>query len=174
MRLILIFIFAVTPFFSSLFAQKMEQEKNIKEEDFPQLALKYLKDHFEGSRKIKFYQEISTDSLTYEAKFKWNKFRYSVEFFPDGRLMDIEKRIPFSSIPVEVTNNIKEKWEEDFKKYKISKCQEQSSNAGTRYEIELKGKNEDDRALYEYLFDSNGAFIQKREIILRTTDMTLY
>lgn len=170
----LLCILASLFFLTSIFAQKIEQEKRIDPSDFPNQAMDYLEEHFSGIRKMKLYQEISTDSVTYEAKFKLNAFRYSVEFFPDGELLDIEKLIPFSTIPEPSRLKIIELWQDHFKKYKVTRCQEQTSDLGIRYEIEVKGKNKEGRALYEYLFEADGDFVQKRKIILRTTDMTLY
>jgi hypothetical protein len=174
MRIILLCIFISLSFWSNISAQKIEQEKRIDRSEFPSQAMDYLQDHFKGMRKMKLYQETSTDSITYEAKFKLDKSRYSLEFFPNGQLLDIEKLIDFETIPTQTKQKITQLWNEHFKKHKVTRCQEQTSDRGIRYEIELKGKNKQGRALYEYLFEANGDFVQKREIILRTTDMTLY
>lgn len=174
MRIIFLHILISLSFFSNISAQKIEQEKRINQSEFPSLAMDYLQNHFQGMRKMKLYQETSTDSITYEAKFKLNQSRYSVEFFPNGQLLDIEKMIDFETIPTQTRQKITQLWNEHFQKHKITRCQEQTSKRGIRYEIELKGKNKEGRALYEYLFEANGDFVRKREIILRTTDMTLY
>ncbi len=171
---VLFCLFSCLFLFNTLSAQKVEREKRVDSSEFPSLALDYLDKHFEGRRKVKLYQETSTDSITYEAKLKWNKSRYSVEFFSNGQLMDIEKLINFRDIPSFAKEKITQHWKEHFQKYKITRCQEQTSDKGLRYEIEVNGKDKEGRALYEYLFDEKGAFIQKREILLRTTDMTLY
>ena len=123
---------------------------------------------------LKYYQEFAVDTMTYEAKFRWRDYLYSVKFYPDGALFDIEKKVNFHSLPEEVQAKIKEKWQQDFKKFRVSKCQEQTSDAGLRYEIEMKGKKQGDTAFYEYLFEADGAFVKRSKIFLRPNDVTLY
>jgi len=158
----------------SLQAQKIEHEKRIPPSAFPKSAIQYLNSKFPESRKVKLYKETSTDSITYEAKFKWEKDWYSVEFLPQGDLLDIEKQIKFKDVPEKTRQRIIDYWDKSLKKFKVTRCQEQTSDEGIRYEIEIKEKNEEETAYFEYLFEKNGDFIQKRKIVLRSTDMTLY
>ena len=155
-------------------AQKIEVEKRISSEEFPGPALDYLAQHFPEAKRSKFYQETSKDGTTYEIKLRSGGFRYSVEFFPDGTLMDIEKEIKFSSIPPETRALMQDQWEKDFKKFKVKRCQEQTSVRGVRYEIEVKGTTKQSPALHEYLFEQNGHFVKADRILLRPSDMTLY
>ncbi len=155
-------------------AQKVEIEKGIPREQFPESALEYIEERFELLKRIKFYRELANDSTTYEAKFLWQDYWYSVKFYPNGNLLDIEKKIKFRSAPKALREKIAERWQRDFKKFKVIKCQEQKSAAGLRYEIEVKGKGEKEAAYYEYLFDADGTFVSRSKIILRPRDMTLY
>ena len=157
-----------------LHAQKIESEERIDVEQFPDSALFYLIREFPEARKQKYYRETSTAGLTYEAKFCVGKDHYSVEFEPGGQLIDIEKLIEFEGIPAGVRKRIRERWDEDFKKVKVKRCQRQRSRAGIRYEIELRGKGEKGKRDYEYLFASDGRFLQRREILPRSTDINLY
>lgn len=155
-------------------AQKIEFEKRIPADAFPNKALEQIEQDFPYAKKLKLYQEISSDSITYEAKFCYNRARYSVEFFEDGKLMDIEKKIKYNTIPAEARKTIEQQWNQDMRRFKVVKCQEQTSTLGIRYEIEVKGKAENNMDYYEYLFEADGTFVQKSKIILRPTDMNLY
>lgn len=159
---------------SMICAQKVEIEKGISREQFPEGALAYIEERFDLLKRIKFYRELANDSITYEAKFLWRDYWYSVKFYPDGNLLDVEKKIKFQSTPKVLREKIEEQWRRDFKKFKVIKCQEQKSAAGLRYEIEVKGKGEKKTAYYEYLFEADGSFVSRSKIMLRPRDMTLY
>ncbi len=154
--------------------QKIEIEKKISREDFPKGALLLVEHRFPGAQKIKFYQERSADNTSFEAKFCFEKHRYSVEFTSSGDLLDIEKRLKFKELPLSTQEAIQQKWNQDFKRFSVQKCQQQTSDHGTRYEIEVKGKTTKGTAFYEYLFEANGRYIQKEKIILGPNDMSLY
>ena len=159
---------------SVAYTQKIEVEKRIDRKDFPTEALSYITQEYPAAKKMKFYRQRSTDSLTYEAKLKQDGYRFSVEFSPEGQLLDVEKKVKFSSLPEHVQDRIISFWEQSLDKFKIDKCQEQSSDLGIRYEIEVKAKVNKEVAFYEYLFEANGTFIKKVKIILHPNDMTLY
>lgn len=154
--------------------QKIEMEQRISEEAFPKDALLHLEHSFSPEKKVKYYQENSGEGESYEAKFKKNGHRFSVEYAVDGSLLDIEKQMNFSAVPETVQARINKYWNEEFKRFKILKCQEQSSSAGIRYEIEIKGYSKKGIRLYEYLFDADGTFLKKAEMVTRSNDMILY
>ncbi len=170
----LLFLLSITLQTTSVFSQKVEIEKRISKEAFPKQALQLVETDYPEAKRLKFYRERSADSTTFEAKFCFEKHRYSVEFDPEGELLDIEKKVKFKTLPEPTKKTIEAKWTEDFKRFRVSKCQEQSSSNGIRYEIEVKGKSSTGTDFYEYLFASDGTFIQKQKIVLRPSDMSLY
>ena len=170
----LLFLVITTGQTTGAFSQKVEIEKRISQEAFPKQALQLVETDYPEAKKLKFYRERSADSTTFEAKFCFEKHRYSVEFNPDGDLLDIEKKIKFKTLPEPTQEAFEAKWSEDFKRFRVSKCQEQTSSKGIRYEIEVKGKSSQGTDFYEYLFESDGTFIQRQKIILRPSDMSLY
>lgn len=155
-------------------AQKIEVENRIRKETFPSDALQYLQDRYPDLRRVKYYREISADTVSFEAKFRLDRHLYSVEFFADGTLMDIEKKIRFRTLPEDARRKIEARWTEDFQKFRVIKCQEQTIGDRIRYEIEVRGKTEEDTEFYQYLFESDGAFVDREVIVQRPTDMTLY
>lgn len=155
--------------------QKMEIEERISEKYFPKPALAFIERNYPEVNKRKLYRETSAaDSITYEAKFRSEGFLYSIEFWPDGQLLDIEKRVKFRSVPESTRRKMRDRWAADMKKFRVVKCQEQTSDAGTRYEVEVRGKIEQQVSFFQYLFEADGTFVQKSKIILRPNDMTLY
>lgn len=150
-------------------------EERIPESQFPEKALQQIQREFPDQRRVKFYRELSvSDSLTFEAKLLSGGHWYSVEFFPDGTLLDIEKKIKFKTLPDITKKAISAYWQQEFNKYKVVKCQEQRSKKGIRYEIEVRGKNENGTAFHQYLFEANGTFVRQEKIELRPSDMMLY
>lgn len=161
----------------SLLAQigeKIEIEERIAALEFPVPALTILHERFPDVKSVKYYREQSADDISYEAKFRLDEVKYSVEFYSDGSLMDIEKLMAFDDIPSAARSAIEVQWEKQFRKWKVIKCQEQSSDAGIRYEIEMKGKGNKSAQLYEYLFEADGTFVAKSRLVLRSNDMSLY
>ncbi|PHN05525.1 hypothetical protein [Flavilitoribacter nigricans] len=160
---------------TQLLAQKVEMEERVSADEFPPDALREVRVRYPNGRRMKLYRERSNaDSLTYEAKLLADGYWYSVEFFPDGSLLDIEKKIKFSSLPTTVRGRIQTRWQEDFRKYKVVKCQEQRADGTIRYEIEVRGKGAERTAFYQYLFRADGTFVHLEKIALRPSDMTLY
>lgn len=168
--------FLLAPQVQALFAQKTEVEKRIPEKSFPGNALLWLNAEFAQRKCLRYYLETDGDTTNFEAKFKWQGERYSVEFFKNGLLKDIEKQIRFKDIPASTQAVIQEKFQRVFKKFKVLKVQEQTlpNTPGKRYEIEVKGKNDSGTALFEYLFEADGRLVLSRQIILPPNNITLY
>jgi hypothetical protein len=159
------------PFISKA-QHKYEREFRIKSETIPQSA-KELIDSISADSKIKWYKEISLNDITLEAKFKYNKKKFSVEFDTLGKLQDVEFVIKKREISPEVYNKIERKLDSVYEKWKFQKIQihysgksrdivaairknEPSDSIKIAYEIVLKGKNLEDTNLYEITFNEQG------------------
>lgn len=166
---------------------KIENEKSIKKSEVPQVALDWLDDAFENIKKPKWYQEFFENGYSYEAKFRYQHHFYSVEFDSLGRIEDVEVEIKISSLANEIRESIETYWHTNYEKYKVLKAQvqysgedddledffDENSSEGVRiaYEIEYQGKERNGAdELWEATFDSSGAFISKRKIIIRISD----
>lgn len=161
-------------FSSFSFGQKLEIEKRIRKEDFPITALQYLEENYGLEGKIKWYLESTGNEKSFEAKFMRDHQKYSVEFYEDGRLMDVEIELPYEDIPEASRTRMEKQWEEDFEKSKVQRVQKQKSNLGLRYEIIVRGKKKKNTKLYEYLFESDGQFVKSLLIVGRSDDLNLY
>lgn len=185
-----VLILFVSIFSTTLCAQKIEKETRIKAEDAPERALKWLDNNLEGSPKINWYLEITSGRKSYEAKYKKEEKKYSVEFSTDGSVEDIEFIVKWNQLETEVKSMLEAYFEKQYTRYKITKIQVQytgaesnlaqvlkgdhSADVKTRYEIEYYGKNENEKTLWEGLFTAEGELIEKREIIQRPVDNLNY
>jgi hypothetical protein len=171
----------------NLIAQdKIEREYRIKREKVPELALKWFDEAFPETGKVNWYFEESSGKGSYEAKFKWEGRKYSVEFDTTGYVEDIEIDIPWKKIPVETRKNLEVFFESNYSRHKLMKIQKQHTASpevlldfilngnlnglAIRYEIEYHGKSETENELWEGLFNSEGNPEKVRKIILAPTN----
>ncbi|MBN2745654.1 MAG: hypothetical protein JXR34_02925, partial [Bacteroidales bacterium] len=179
MRITILIILSIL--FMSLSAQtKTEKEYRIKKDKIPENAQKWMRQNFPEAKKIKWYQEVSNGKTTFEAKLKWKKTSYSVEFDSIGTLEDVEMTIDFEEIELEARKSIEQYFLGNYKKHKILKVQKQFSGdlsqfrqyletpnqigITTNYEIEFQGITSDSNELYEALFNQSGQLITRKTI----------
>ncbi|MHC1774393.1 MAG: hypothetical protein AB9834_03170 [Lentimicrobium sp.] len=163
--------YLVLLFFSTflhLHAQKVEIEKRISFNDFPSVSLEFLKDSFPDCGDIRYYKEVNSSGISYEAKFDYSGTLYSVEFDTIGEWLDTEFVININELEVNILNNINHYLDKRFSSWKIKKLQKQLSASGIRYEAVIKGRKNGKPDFYEFLFDSDGHYLQDEIIIFET------
>ena len=175
---------------TSAFAQqKHEVERGVREEAVPAPALGWL-DQIAPEDKVQWYFEETSGKKSFEAKYKKNGTRYSVEFDTTGVLEDVEIIKRWGDLAPELQQELLKHFETTYRKHKIRKIQQQISgdeqvvrkwlldgNAPDivyRYEIEYYAKSENGKALWEGVFDDKGVELSKRKVILRPTDNLNY
>ncbi|MDT0641219.1 hypothetical protein RM553_00105 [Zunongwangia sp. F363] len=112
----------------SMLAQdkKIEREDRISEEKMPGRAVELINaEKPEAARRLKYYFETDANRTSYEAKFKYNGHKYSVEFDNNGKLEDIEVQLKKKEIPQITIQAIKSYIDERNERYKIEKIQAQ-------------------------------------------------
>ena len=169
---------------------KYEQEYRVKAEEVPGPARAF----FEGdlsTQKLKWYKEVQLEATSFEAKFKRNGKKFSVEFDTLGRVEDVETIIRFDELDAQVRTPVELELGKQFVRYKIQKVQLQLTGledvlrdlvldragdiaATERYELVVRGKTERTVKLFEMLFDQQGQLLQVSEIIPRNTDILDY
>lgn len=183
----------ILAFVISLFAMvvngqelKVEREFRVKEEIVPKKSREWLNATFPNPKRLKWYFEKSKESETFEAKFKQNKSRYSVEFNKEGLIEDVEIDTKLKELDTPIADAICSTLSA-FGKFRVLKVQEQwtaissdllqqalletnKSLATIRYEIEFMAVIDDIDGLWEGLFDTNGTLLERRRIELRPTD----
>jgi hypothetical protein len=172
---------------ASLFAQeKVEEERRIKKSEVPANARKWLRDAYEGKKKVRWYYEETSGEQSYEAKLKWKGHLHSVEFNTEGIIEDIEVKLQEADLPETVRRNLEHYFETTYTSHTILKVQRQwigssedledaideneVEDVETRYEIEFYGRAGSEKEIWEGLFDAQGQMIRKRIIELKPTD----
>lgn len=163
LSVILIFVTSIS---LSLSAQKIEKENRIPSDNFPALSTSYLDEHFPGRSHQKLYLQTGSSGLAYEAKFSFEDRQFSILFNENGQWIDTEKEIQEEELPLFVLENMKLTLVQHYDKYIFKRIQKQETVNGIRYEIELKGKSKGEMTLFEYLFDSEGYYINHETIII--------
>lgn len=172
--------------------EKYEKEYRIGQDQVPQSALDYIT-KFNFNKKIKWYREESLIGASVEAKTKYQKQRYSIEFDTLGGLQDVEIKINFEDLNEAVQRSICDILSQEFDRYKLQKIQQQFSgsaknilsylklqtnerlpNIKIQFEIVLAGKRASKVELYEYTFSEQGGLVSKSHIVLRNTDILEY
>jgi hypothetical protein len=186
MKSLVILIISLSPLIS-LSQEKIEREKRINSNEVPSEALDWIDDAYEDiENKIKWYFEESSGSYSYEAKMKFMDDLHSVKFDTLGQIKDIEIIKEWNELQPNVKDNLQKYFQSNYKKFKIRKIQIQYTgdeddledlidenefeDLTIRYEIEFYGKTEQSKKIWEALFDDEGNFIQKREVILNTSN----
>lgn len=176
MRLFLfVFFISLAPLFAQ---QKFEKEFRIKKSEAPTKALEFIKS-VNLKNKLKWYAEESNDGKTYEVKTCFRKYKYSIEFSENGKVLDIEKTIKLKQLEVLTQQKIKQSLSKRFKKYKIKKLQIQyiadenwiyknlfqTENSHTKakinYELIVKGKTNKMFSQFEILINQEGEIIKE-------------
>lgn len=170
---------------------KYEREFRIKKSEFPTEALSLIKAKLTDAKKIKFYKEIDSNIVSFEAKFKKKRLWYSVEFNEQGKLQDVEVLIKSIDMPNDTFENATNYLDQNFKSYKIAKIQQQypviESDEKTlkeafqnlmlptvNYELMINGKKENKFNKFEILFDATGKFKSIRKSLPANYDHVLY
>lgn len=179
----IIYLFTV-----SVLAQtvKHEVEDRIDASEMPAQAVKYIEQIKIKTKRLKYYLEEDEGKKGYEAKFKNNGKKYSVEFDDLGSLQDIEVRISESKTPEKILKTIEHYLNQNYNRFKIEKIQAQylplhANRAFTdkinpdAYELIVATKNDDNKLQkFEMTFNAQGKYIKSRKIIRRSYDFLLF
>ena len=161
--------------------QKNEKEERIRENVFPKIALQLLRDHIKNPRNLKYYRETDSLKMSYEAKFKLKKRRYSVEFTKTGELEDVEVLINREEVPPGTMEKIRTYLKNNTRKYHIERIQKQYVNTPDinsidvlksalnnlssqviNYEMIIWVSRREASGRVEFTFDHQGNFVSER------------
>jgi hypothetical protein len=189
------FLLGFTLLFSTLLVSqtKNEKEERIELKDFPQKAVDVLLALPKDCKRLKFYKETDGTKQSFEAKFKYNKQRYSLEFSNEGVIEDIEVTVKPKNIEDSVTTLIKSYFKRSYKRAKLIKTQKQyvyneslnsvkflnqvlskSSSVEVNYEIIAEVKSKTERNIREFKFDKNGNFLNYKILNPDSYEHALY
>ena len=175
----------------NLFAQeKFESERSIKRSEVPTNALLFI-DSLKTETRIKWYEEEGLTKKSFEAKFKLNRVKYSVEFDTLGIIEDVEMEFDWLELSDSTARLIKAQMNDACVKHKIRKVQKQfigsehdlfnllrqniwSDSIDVNYEIVVKCKNQSETNLFEYLFTDEGELLNKSKIVFKNSSHLEY
>ncbi len=173
---------------------KKEYEKAVKVEEMPQRVLDLAAPLLKDAEQIDYYEEYNGQELFYEIKMEWQGKQLSVEFYEDGRLMDIEQLITMDEVRKSARPQI-EQYLESYDRYKITRLQRQYSaedqdeedeevieeyieydteDLTVRYEMIVYLKGQGKYGPYELLFDHYGKLLNSQKVERRSPDNVLY
>jgi len=172
---------------------KFEREYRIKKSEFPENAYAFISLELTGLKRLRFYKEVDSAKISYEAKFKKDNLFYSIEFDKEGLLEDVEIVITEVDIPNETFANITAFLDRKYPLYKIKKIQQQYPFTDTanikstlknafqnlilpsvNYELIVSAKTEEGRDDFEILFNKEGNFVSLRKLLPPNYDHILY
>jgi hypothetical protein len=188
--ILLLLVLLSTPLFGQ---SKNEKEERIDRNMFPKVALELLKHLPAKTKRLKYYRETDGEKLSYEAKLKLHKKRYSIEFNNEGILEDIEITISEKEINQSARIQIKTFMNSNYSRFKFLKIQKQYTNNflidsrallnnaishshsdKVNYEIVAEVQAESKRILMEFTFGPEGEILSKRLIVPSSYEHMLY
>lgn len=172
---------------------KNEREEKVALSEFPTEAQKVITLIPKACKRIKFLREIDGKKTSYEAKFKYKKQFYSLEFSKAGIIEDIEIKVKPKHIKAEIKNEIDTYLKQSYLKVNWVKLQRQfvfdttldtqsfldkvfnnSPSLSSNFELIAEVKTKEKRHLVEFLFGPNGEFISQRIVSPSSYNHVLY
>ncbi|APU67863.1 hypothetical protein [Christiangramia flava] len=187
-KLVLLFLLISVSVFSQ--NEKAEKEESINRTEMPEKAQQYLAENLpQHARKVRYYFETDGDRKSYEAKFKFQKHRYSVEFSAPGQLEDIEIEVDHNELDEEIFQKISRHIDRENERFRIEKIQLQFLPDTTgklplekvgfqaqpaNYELIVATKNSGKLEKFEMTFDAQGNFVKKRKATRISYDYLIF
>ncbi|NCU32161.1 MAG: hypothetical protein EOM23_04340 [Candidatus Moranbacteria bacterium] len=181
-RDVFIFVFIALIYSSGFSQTKFEREFRISRDDVPLNALSFV-DSLSFNSKVKWFKEEGLTSNSIEAKTRFKRERWSIEFSEKGEFQDVEIEIKSTQIPTNVFSKISETMSERHQSYRINKIQvrytgdrnavlnffreNRTNRRGItlEYEIVISSRLDGNFVLMEYTFSEGGSFLLAQQII---------
>lgn len=172
---------------------KNEKEERVSLTDFPEAAQTLIETLPKDCRRLRFYKETDGEKQSFEAKFKYKRLRYSLEFSKNGVIEDLEVQSKIRAVDEPIRDNITNYFDATYTKSKLIKIQKQyiynseiepklflaqilsgTTSIAPNFEIVAEVKIEKQRELREFTFDSSGVFLNYRTINPASYEHVLY
>lgn len=172
---------------TALSQEKNEREKRIQQEEFPQIAVLELQKILGDDLSIRYYHEFDGQAESYEAKFKWEKHHFSIEFDTTGLVQDVEIRVRRKELPEQTMKGIRDYLDKEYDDWRLEKIQIQYDHSANgkrlidaainhrqsldpKYELIVASKLKGKISYYEMLFSEGGTLLLKRKVVKRSYD----
>lgn len=165
---------------------KREFEQSVKPGQVPEAILNVLTPFIEQGRRIKYFKESDGENISWEIKMRYQGRQFSIEFYEDSRLKNIEELVGWNRLERGPRNSLGAFFESNYQRFRIKRFQKQyipdkDQEVGTfiskvlsveglppdGYEVEAEVRSKETRefGFFEYLFDQDFQLISKRKII---------
>lgn len=169
-----------------------EREHRILKKQFPttELSSKFDSKEF---KKVKYYKEVSTNSVVYSIKLKKERLYYQLFFTEDGKLTTAALKVKEVDIPDETFQKISGYLTNTFLKYRVLEMQQQYNVAKATdkektlkntfqnlilpdniFRFFVKGKIGNTKEEKFFFFDANGNFLRSKAALPKNHDRVLY
>lgn len=179
---------------TSLWSQsKNEREQRVELQEFPEAAIAIIEQLPSNVKRIKLYKEQDGDKQSFEAKFKYKKQNYSLEFDTNGIIEDLEVTLKIKKVEGKTASKIEAYFNKNYSKSKLIKVQQQylfhstldsrtfvetifnkKSTAKINYEIIAEVTKDGKRNIKEFTFDNDGGFLNFRIVNPSSYEHVLY
>ncbi len=172
---------------------KNEHEERVTLEVLPEAAIAVINELPKRCKRLRFYKETDGEKQSFEAKFKYKRQHYSLEFNTEGLIEDIEVIIELKEIEDAKKSKITNYFEEHFDKFQYIKIQKQyvyyqsakpvtflndvlskQSEAEVNYELVAEIKLDSKHEVREFLFGKTGKFKSFRTLNPESYEHILY
>ncbi len=190
-KIISVFLFV---FSISCFSQtKNEKESRIRLDAFPEASKLVITPILSKVKRIRYYRETDGNRSSFESKFKYHKYWYSIEFDNNGILEDIEVTVKEKQLDTSIRLKLNAYLKRRFKTYNYLKIQEQYVSPKTfddinylthilehrntipsNYEIVVAVETHDNWEIREMTFNYLGKFLNERTIKQDSYEYIMY
>jgi hypothetical protein len=144
-----------------------QNDKKISSEKIPFAISSYIKGEYPQFKKVKYYKETINDTIMYEVELRKKEEKFSLLFYENGQLYEVEKEVKYKELQAEIRKNVEAELASRFLKYKINKVQFVNPHLVNKYEMNVKGKTDKGISYFEIYFNKDGKFIELEEIKLK-------
>ena len=169
---------------------KWERESRIRASQVPAKAIQFI-DSISEKSKLKWFREESLTDTSYEAKFTFQRRRYSVEFSKYGIIEDVEVYMEWEQLSESLRKSIEQVFQQNCLRFKVTKLQvqysgshsalirlfsdnQQAANLEKHYEIVVKCTQKGSIDLFEYLFDDQIKSYKASKIVFKNSSHLEY
>jgi hypothetical protein len=179
MRIFILFLFLSVPMLCQG-QTKVEKESAVSASEVPTKAVDWVNRAYPEKNRLKWYKEVSSGGISFEAKLKYCGRWHSVEFSDEGHLEDVEIDHKLDELPQSFQEALEQYLQKNYQRHRVYKVQVQLSGdsqlvakaiqAGKlpqltiRYELEYFGRVQDEDETWEGLFDADGTPRQQRKV----------
>ncbi|MBU6325431.1 MAG: hypothetical protein KJS92_08075 [Bacteroidetes bacterium] len=138
------------------------QEKSMGKRKVPVFIKNFMSNKYPNAKHVEYYRDKDERNTFIECEFILNRIECSVKFLGDS-LVETERAIEFSKIPLGPQQSIKNNIDSLSPVYKVLECQEVLRGPDSFYEISIKAKP---GRYFELLYNKEGVLLNRDELII--------